>query len=93
MSRGVLITVMILLLTSCVVKHLVGGPRLTGTCQGACSHYVECKVGAGNNERRRCETDEFFDGPAPRQADTSGTFAVRGTPSGVFTADEIDEDE
>lgn len=57
MSRGVLIAVLILLLTSCVVKHLVGGPRLTGTCQGACSHYVECKAGAGNADRKRCETE------------------------------------
>lgn len=57
MSRGVLIAVMILLLTSCVVKHLVSGPRITGTCQGACSHYVECKSGAGNADRKRCEAE------------------------------------
>ncbi len=57
MSRGVLIAVLILLVTSCVVKHLVTSPRLTGTCQGACSHYVECKAGAGNDERKRCENE------------------------------------
>lgn len=41
------------LMASCVVHRLVG-PRLTGTCEGACSHYVSCKGGAGNAERQRC---------------------------------------
>jgi hypothetical protein len=43
--------------SSCIVKHLVSGPRLTGTCEGACSHYVECKAGARKEDRTRCETE------------------------------------
>jgi hypothetical protein len=46
-----------LLLTSCIVKHLVTGPRLTGTCTGACAHYVSCKPGAQQEDRARCETE------------------------------------
>ena len=57
MSRGVLIALVIVLLTGCVVKHLVSGPRLTGTCGGACSHYVECKAGARKEDRTRCEAE------------------------------------
>ena len=40
-------------ISGCVVRRLVG-PRLTGTCEGACSHYVSCKTGAGKPERDRC---------------------------------------
>ena len=57
MSRGVILALLVVLLTSCVVKHLVGGPRLTGTCSGACSHYVECKAGARKEDRVRCEAE------------------------------------
>jgi hypothetical protein len=50
------------LMASCVVHRLVG-PRLTGTCSGACAHYVACKPGAGDAERDRCraECPEVFD--------------------------------
>lgn len=57
MSRGVVIALVILLVTSCVVRNLVSGPRLTGTCSGACSHYVECKAGARKDDRMRCEAE------------------------------------
>ena len=40
-------------MASCVVKKLMG-PRLTGTCEGACEHYVECKHGA---DSKRCNTE------------------------------------
>ena len=43
-----------LLLTSCIVRHLVSGPRLTGTCDGACAHYIECKPGHPESDRGRC---------------------------------------
>ena len=46
-----------LVLAGCVVRHLMGGPRLTGTCPGACAHYIECKPGHPENERARCETE------------------------------------
>lgn len=44
------------LMASCVVHRLVG-PRLTGTCSGACTHYVSCKPGAGDAERDRCRAE------------------------------------
>jgi len=37
----------------CIVKRFTG-PQLTGTCDGACSHYTQCKPGHGDNERKRC---------------------------------------
>ncbi len=44
------------LITGCVVRHLVG-PRLTGTCEGACSHYTDCKRGATRADRDRCRAE------------------------------------
>lgn len=57
MSRGVVLALLIILATSCVVKRFVSGPRLTGTCEGACNHYIECKAGARKEDRVRCETE------------------------------------
>jgi hypothetical protein len=53
----VLIALVFVLLTGCIVKKFVSGPRLTGTCQGACDHYIECKAGAQPADRTRCETE------------------------------------
>ena len=39
---------------SCVVNRLMG-PRLTGTCEGACDHYVSCK--SGKADRKRCQNE------------------------------------
>ena len=50
---GLLIAVMI---SSCVVRRIMG-PRLTGTCEGACGHYVSCKSGAGAEDKRRCNME------------------------------------
>jgi hypothetical protein len=44
------------LMASCVVRNLVG-PRLTGTCDGACAHYVSCKGGPDKADRDRCRTE------------------------------------
>lgn len=57
MRGGTVALLLIALLAGCVVKHLVSGPRLTGTCKGACDHYVECKPGAQKADRVRCETE------------------------------------
>ncbi len=57
MIRGLLTAVIILLVTSCVVRNFVSGPRLTGTCQGACAHYIECKSGHSDADRSRCEVE------------------------------------
>lgn len=54
MKRAVLI---LMLFSACIVKHLVGGPRLTGTCDGACAHYIECKPGHPERERVRCQQE------------------------------------
>jgi len=50
-----------LLITGCIVKRL-SGPELTGTCDGACAHYIECKPGHPEAERQKCtqECPEVF---------------------------------
>lgn len=57
MTRGLVLFALAILLTSCIVKHLVGGPRLTGTCSGACAHYADCKPGLTSIDRTRCESE------------------------------------
>ena len=58
MIRGLVIGLLIALtIASCVVRNIMGGPRLTGTCDGACAHYVNCKSGAGPDEKRRCDLE------------------------------------
>ena len=55
--RGILLGLALaLLMVSCVVNKLMG-PRLTGTCDGACAHYVECKPGTSNADRDRCRAE------------------------------------
>jgi hypothetical protein len=44
------------LIASCVVRRVMS-PRLTGTCDGACAHYVACKSGAGAEDKRRCNQE------------------------------------
>jgi hypothetical protein len=46
----------------CLTRPLLGR-RLTGTCDGACAHYVECKPGHGDADRRAClaECPSVFD--------------------------------
>jgi hypothetical protein len=55
--RAIVLGFFVMLLTSCVVKHMITGPRLTGTCKGACDHYIECKPGAAKADRVRCEAE------------------------------------
>jgi len=58
MIRGLFAaSIVLLLFSSCIVRHLVGGPKLTGTCRGACSHYVDCKPGVTSGDRQRCEAE------------------------------------
>jgi len=54
MKRGLLVG---LLLSGCIVRNLVGGPHVTGTCHGACSHYVECKSGHSAHDAERCNAE------------------------------------
>jgi hypothetical protein len=37
----------------CIVRR-VSGPDLTGTCDGACAHYVQCKPGHARVDGDRC---------------------------------------
>ena len=48
---------LVVVMGSCIVRNLVGGPRLTGTCDGACAHYVECKPGHSDSDRSRCKAE------------------------------------
>jgi hypothetical protein len=54
--RGLALLAFVLLVTSCVVKQFMG-PRLTGTCEGACAHYIQCKPGHPEADRARCESE------------------------------------
>ncbi len=56
MSRAILIAVAAMVLASCIVRRL-SGPRLTGTCEGACAHYIECKPGHADRDRARCASE------------------------------------
>jgi hypothetical protein len=44
-------------LAACIVKTFSTGPRLTGTCEGACDHYTECKPGHPAEAKTRCRTE------------------------------------
>lgn len=46
-------------LTGCIVHNIVRGetPRLTGTCDGACDHYLGCKPGHPEADAARCRTE------------------------------------
>lgn len=39
-------------LSGCLVRYVVG-PRLTGTCDGACDHYVDCRATPDRDGRVR----------------------------------------
>lgn len=43
-------------LIGCIVRRLTG-PQLTGTCDGACAHYTQCKPGHGALDHTRCLTE------------------------------------
>jgi hypothetical protein len=50
-----------LLLSGCIVRYL-RGPHLTGTCDGACDHYLACRGSdiGGVGEACRAECPEVF---------------------------------
>jgi hypothetical protein len=55
--RGVILgTLVAIALASCIVKRLTG-PKLTGTCAGACDHYVSCKSGHPQVDADRCNRE------------------------------------
>jgi len=52
-ARGLVLS---LLITGCIVKRF-NSPRLTGTCSGACAHYVSCKPGHSDADGARCNAE------------------------------------
>ncbi len=60
--RVVILLALATLAASCIVRRLTG-PRLTGTCSGACDHYIECKPGHAERDKARCNSEcpEVFD--------------------------------
>jgi hypothetical protein len=44
------------LLAGCVVRYVMG-PKLTGTCDGACDHYASCKGGVSKDVAKACRTE------------------------------------
>jgi hypothetical protein len=60
--RGVILGLVVAsALASCIVRRFTG-PTVTGTCNGACDHYVECKPGhlQADSQRCRAECPEVF---------------------------------
>ena len=58
MIRGLALGLVIaIMLASCVVRNIMGGPRLTGTCDGACAHYISCKSGGELADKQRCDAE------------------------------------
>jgi hypothetical protein len=43
-------------LGGCKIHQLAGG-QATGTCDGACKHYVDCKPGHPHGDFERCEQE------------------------------------
>jgi hypothetical protein len=56
MRRLVVGSVIAIVLASCIVRKFTG-PTLTGTCGGACDHYVECKPGHLQTDSQRCRAE------------------------------------
>jgi len=52
--RGIVLgLVLAVALLGCIVRR-IAGPQLTGTCDGACAHYAQCKPGRGESDLARC---------------------------------------
>ncbi|MEZ4400682.1 MAG: hypothetical protein R3B06_11720 [Kofleriaceae bacterium] len=60
--RAILVGALVATLAGgCVVRYL-RGPQLTGTCAGACDHYVTCRGGdpGGVGDACRAECPQVF---------------------------------
>lgn len=44
----------LLTLPACATIRTVIGRTVTGTCEGACEHYLDCKVDPETSDRERC---------------------------------------
>ena len=56
MRHAVIATLLGAALASCVANRWAS-PRVTGTCAGACAHYVECKPGHSDRDGARCRAE------------------------------------
>ncbi len=56
MKALALIGIVAMCIASCVVRNITGS-RLTGTCDGACAHYVACKDGHSQVDLARCQVE------------------------------------
>jgi hypothetical protein len=55
--KGVLLGLALaMLIMGCIVKRFTG-PRITGTYDGACDHYIECKPGHAAADAARCRDE------------------------------------
>ena len=61
-ARALLAIAMAITLASCIVRS-VHPRRLTGTCEGACAHYLDCKGTGGATAEQSCIADcrQVFD--------------------------------
>ncbi|MBX3157615.1 MAG: hypothetical protein KF773_16695 [Deltaproteobacteria bacterium] len=41
----------------CGVRLIGGRSNLTGTCEGACAHYIRCKPGHPAADKQRCDAE------------------------------------
>jgi hypothetical protein len=55
---GAIVAIAMVGAAACRAPAFLTGPRLTGTCDGACDHYFECKGGGQTSgARARCLAD------------------------------------
>ena len=64
MKALLLASVLAMAVGGCIV-HRLTTPRLTGTCEGACDHYTNCKQGDTPADGARCrlECPQVFSDP------------------------------
>jgi|GEM_PF-1039197 len=55
---------------SCSRPNMIQRPRITGTCEGVCRHYLSCKDELSAPKMKACvaECDEVFTGTTAHQA-------------------------
>lgn len=55
---------------SCSRPNMIQRPRITGTCEGVCRHYLACKDDMSAPKMKVCvaECEEVFTGTTARQA-------------------------
>jgi hypothetical protein len=58
LAFGAVVALAISLAAACHPPRFLTGPRLSGTCEGACDHYFDCRGGAQSERARtHCVAD------------------------------------